>query len=211
MTEGPPSSEATSSKNSGSRPLSGSSTNYTPWYTTITQTSNPYAAHYAPHSYYYPQYQSQPTIGTYPIQPSTSNSSFPPSTLKPIRKPPSPPPPPPPPSPPLRDPETYKHWDVVIRAFFLKTGLIQALKGFEADMLVLNPEWEQLKIPLALEEMVKGLTVRTSFPVCFLNLTNKFRLSWSVKRSKLLLKDRRRMGCRLTFLHNQPLPPYNQN
>ena len=26
-------------------------------------------------------------------------------------------------------------------------------------MLVFNPEWEKLKIPLALEEMIKGLTV----------------------------------------------------
>ena len=60
---------------------------------------------------------------------------------------------------PLYDPETYRHWDLVFRAFFIKTGLTQALKGFEDDMLVFNPEWERLKIPLALEEMIKGLTV----------------------------------------------------
>lgn len=63
------------------------------------------------------------------------------------------------PSPPLPDPETFKHWDLVIRAFFIKTGLTQTLKGFEDDMLVFNPEWERLKLPLALEEMIKGLTV----------------------------------------------------
>jgi hypothetical protein len=51
------------------------------------------------------------------------------------------------------------YWDLVIRAFFIKTGLTQALKGFEDDMLVFNPEWGKLKIPLALEEMINGLTV----------------------------------------------------
>ena len=58
--------------------------------------------------------------------------------------------------------EIYKHWDLVIRAsgFFIKTGLTQTLKGFEDGMmLVFNPEWERLKTPLALEEMIKGLTV----------------------------------------------------
>ena len=53
----------------------------------------------------------------------------------------------------------HTHWALVIRAFFIKTGLTQTLKGFEDDMLVFNPEWEKLKIPLALEEMIKGLTV----------------------------------------------------
>ena len=152
MTEGPPPSEATSSVTSNLQPVP----HYTPWYTTATaglyqpypHTSNPYAAHYAPHAYY-AQYPSQPT--TYTSQPVTS------SNLKPT-KPVSPPP-----SPPLPDPETYQHWDAVFRAFFLKTGLTQALKGFEADMLVLNPEWEQLKIPPALEEVVKGLMVRDFF------------------------------------------------
>lgn len=194
MTEGPPPSEATSSKASNSQPH-GPTNYYSPWYTTsydpqhaasgagggfvvpnppttsipglyqpYSQTNNPYAAHYTPHAYY-PLYQSQPT--TYisqTIQPPTSNSSFLPSNLKSTRKPPSPPP-----SPPLPDPETYKHWDAVICAFFHKTGLTQALKGFEADMLVLNPEWEQIKIPLALQEMIKDLTVRIFLDYNFWN------------------------------------------
>ena len=70
----------------------------------------------------------------------------------------SPSPSPPPPDP---DPEIFKHchyWDLVLRAFFIKSGLTQTLKGFEDDMLVFNPEREKLKIPLALEEMIKGLT-----------------------------------------------------
>lgn len=71
---------------------------------------------------------------------------------------------------PLSDPETYRHWDLVIRAFFIKTGLTQTLKGFEDDMLVFNPEWERLKLPLALEEMIKGL--RVGFLFWFSILTN---------------------------------------
>lgn len=166
MTEGPPPSEATSSN------LQGLPTAYTtPWYTTsyaqynpqpaaaaaagssiaptpglyqpYPQTSNPYAAYYGPHAYY-PQYQAQPTTTYVVSQPS--------SDVKPTPKSPSPSPPP------LPDPETYQHWDLVIRAFLLKTGLTQALKGFEDDMLVFNPEWEQVKIPVALKELIKDLT-----------------------------------------------------
>jgi len=177
MTEGPPPSEATSSKASNLQ--SGAPLGYTPWYTTsyaqyntqptatagssvvpapalyqpYPQTGNPYAAHYGPHSYY-PQYQSHIS------QPPTTSHSSSSSTSKQTRKPP---PPSPSPSPPLPDPETYQHWDAVIRAFFLKTGLTQALKGLEADMLVLNSEWEQVKIPLALQEMIQGLTVGILF------------------------------------------------
>ena len=174
MTEGPPPSEATSSTPSVISTHSKAPTAYTtPWYTTsyaqynsqpavgsippnptglyqpYPQTSNPstYAAHYGPHTYY-PQYQPQPA--SYISQPLTPTSSS--SKLKPMQPSPSP-------SPPLPDPETYKHWDLVIRTFFIKTGLTQTLKGFEDDMLVFNPEWEELKIPLALEEMIKGLTV----------------------------------------------------
>jgi hypothetical protein len=186
MTEGPPPSDATSSKASVVSNLQKVPTAYTtPWYTTsyaqynpqsaaaaagssilpnsttaglyqpYPQSSNPYAAHYGPHVYY-PQYQSQPA--SYISQPPIpTSSSF---ILNPTRKAPSPSP-----SPmlPIPDPKTYKHWDLVIRAFFINTGLTQALKGFEDDMLVLNPEWEKLKISLALEEMIKGLTVSFFF------------------------------------------------
>ena len=178
MTEGPPPSEATSSNASVISNFQKVPTAYTrPRYTNpyaqyipqpaagsssippnpttaglyqpYPQTSNPYAAYYGLHTYY-PQYQSQPA--SYISQPpNLTPSSF---NLKPTRKTPSPSP-----SPPLPDPETYRHWDLVIRAFFIKTGLTQTLKGFEDDMLLLNPEWEKLKIPLALEEMIKGLTV----------------------------------------------------
>jgi hypothetical protein len=171
MTEGPPPSEATSSKASVISNLKNTTTSYAQYnpqpaagstsvlptataglYQPYPQISNPYAAHYGPHAYYYPQYQSQPaSYISQPPTPTSTSSSF---NLKPMPKAPSPTP-----SPPLPDLETYKHWDLVIRAFFIKTGLTQTLKGFEDDMLVFNPEWERLKIPLAMEEMIKGLTV----------------------------------------------------
>ena len=175
MTEGPPPLEATSSKASvisnfnlqqatpwyttsyaqyNPQPVAGSSIPPNPtsstagFYQPLPQTSNPYAAHYGPHAYL--QYQSQPTSYISQLPAPTSSSS----NLKPTRRAPSPSP-----SPPLPDMETYKHWDQVFRAFFIKTGLTQTLKGFEDDMLVFNPEWERLKIPLALEEMIKSITV----------------------------------------------------
>ena len=192
MTEGPPPSEATSSNSSVTSNLRKVPTAYTtPWYTAsyaqynpqpaagssaiphnpsttaglyqpYPQNSNPYAAHYGPHTYY-PQYQSQPA--SHISEPPTPTSYS--SDTKPTRKAPSPSP-----SPPLPDPETYKHWDLVIRAFLIKAGLTQTLKGFEDDMLVLNPEWEKLKIPLALGEMIKGLTVGFFYGFQFLTHIN---------------------------------------
>lgn len=65
-----------------------------------------------------------------------------------------------PPTPPPPDPETFKHWDEVIKNFLARTKMSQTLKGLESDMLVLNPDWEQEIIPEALKEMVQGLQVR---------------------------------------------------
>ena len=38
-------------------------------------------------------------------------------------------------------------------------GFTQALRGFEADMVVLNAEWERKKVPDALAELMKSLLV----------------------------------------------------
>ncbi|PCH36061.1 hypothetical protein WOLCODRAFT_108131 [Wolfiporia cocos MD-104 SS10] len=59
------------------------------------------------------------------------------------------------PSPPI---EYQKDWDVVIRTFLRASGLTQALRGFEADMLVMNPEWEDKTLPLALGQLLKALS-----------------------------------------------------
>ena len=47
-----------------------------------------------------------------------------------------------------------------MKSFLSAIGFSQALKGFEADMVVLNPEWEQKEVPRALAELVKELMVR---------------------------------------------------
>ncbi|KAF5372039.1 hypothetical protein D9615_008036 [Tricholomella constricta] len=79
------------------------------------------------------------------------------TTQTPKAKPRSPTPPRPTlsPSPPL--PETYRHWDQVIYAFLTRLGLTQAASGFEADMLVMNPTWEQNNVPDALTELAKHI------------------------------------------------------
>lgn len=61
------------------------------------------------------------------------------------------------PSPP---PPQYEHWDEALWEFLREARLIQALKGLECDMLVLNSEWECTGVSLALEKLIKSLSVR---------------------------------------------------
>ncbi|KAI0744095.1 hypothetical protein C8Q80DRAFT_1272681 [Daedaleopsis nitida] len=61
------------------------------------------------------------------------------------------------PSPPPSHPEYHRDWDAIIKSFLSAMGLTQALRGFEADMLVLNPEWERKRVPSALAELMKDL------------------------------------------------------
>ncbi|KAH9935764.1 uncharacterized protein B0H18DRAFT_977196 [Fomitopsis serialis] len=58
------------------------------------------------------------------------------------------------PSPP---PYVHKHWDGILRAFLAAAGLTQALRGFDADIVVMNPDWEQKKIPAALDTLVQSV------------------------------------------------------
>jgi len=62
----------------------------------------------------------------------------------------------PPPSPP---PESLfpEEWDAAISSFLLSAGLTQALRGFRADMIVMNPEWERRQLPVALGQLTKDL------------------------------------------------------
>ncbi|CDO68964.1 hypothetical protein BN946_scf184782.g12 [Trametes cinnabarina] len=60
----------------------------------------------------------------------------------------------PPPSPP---PEYHKDWDAVIQSFLTAIGFTQAVRGFEADMLILNPDHERKKVPSALGDLLKDL------------------------------------------------------
>ncbi|KAF9241835.1 hypothetical protein BU15DRAFT_87083 [Melanogaster broomeanus] len=71
---------------------------------------------------------------------------------------------PPPPKPRTPTPEpVYRHWDEVIRAFLQKVGLAQALRGFEADMVVLNAEWERKSVPGAIGDLVRDLMTLGKF------------------------------------------------
>ncbi|RDB16713.1 hypothetical protein Hypma_002455 [Hypsizygus marmoreus] len=61
------------------------------------------------------------------------------------------------PSPSPPPPETYKHWDELILGFLKNLKLTQAAAGFEADMLVMNADWERKKVPDALKELTKNI------------------------------------------------------
>lgn len=68
----------------------------------------------------------------------------------PPRRPPTPPPP---------DPVLPKHWDEVLMDFFKTIGFTQTRKGFEMDVLVMNPDWEKKKVSAAIQRLVQGLSV----------------------------------------------------
>ncbi|KAI0088126.1 hypothetical protein BDY19DRAFT_994532 [Irpex rosettiformis] len=51
----------------------------------------------------------------------------------------------------------HKHWDAIIATFLKEAGLSQALRGFESDMVVLNPDWEKEKVQVALKGLMEGL------------------------------------------------------
>ncbi|KZT10831.1 uncharacterized protein LAESUDRAFT_693231 [Laetiporus sulphureus 93-53] len=62
------------------------------------------------------------------------------------------------PSPSLAPQTFHRHWDSIFKSFFASVGLSQALRGFEADMVIMNPEWERENIPKALDELRCNLT-----------------------------------------------------
>jgi len=53
----------------------------------------------------------------------------------------------------------YEHWDEAVRAFLKDAGLVQALRGFECDMVMMNSQWERAQVPTALENLIEGLGV----------------------------------------------------
>ncbi|GLB44122.1 putative molybdopterin synthase activity [Lyophyllum shimeji] len=48
-------------------------------------------------------------------------------------------------------------WDQAIYAFLNRLGLTQAAAGFEADMLVMNPTWEENNVPSAVADLLSSL------------------------------------------------------
>ncbi|KAK0244449.1 hypothetical protein EDD85DRAFT_199969 [Armillaria nabsnona] len=57
----------------------------------------------------------------------------------------------------MLDIRVHESWDSALRIFFKELGLIQALRGFELDMLVLNPAWERETVPGALERFIENI------------------------------------------------------
>ncbi|KAJ7772698.1 hypothetical protein DFH07DRAFT_913579 [Mycena maculata] len=87
-------------------------------------------------------------VTTPKVQSQTPSVVPPPQTPAPPPLSPSPPPP------------KYRHWDRVIKDFLTKAGLKQALNGFEADMLVMNADFERANVPDALLHLLQGILVR---------------------------------------------------
>lgn len=84
-----------------------------------------------------------------------------------------------------------KYWDNAIVQFMKEAGLMQALRGFESDMVILNPEWERTNIPVALENLVTALTVcaiPSSFMAFDRDITHLPRNSKVKKPSRTVLR-----------------------
>ncbi|KAL6298376.1 hypothetical protein BKA93DRAFT_820415 [Sparassis latifolia] len=95
-------------------------------------------------TYQYSYPQTSPLI---PSQTPSYPSAVPQTQSKPKTPSPSPSPPPP----------FHKQWDAVMKTFLSSVGLTQALRGFEADMVIMNTEWERKTVPTALGELMREL------------------------------------------------------
>lgn len=154
MTEGPPSGHAESS---------------------TAQRYHQYGQQYPVSAPYNTQPYNQPYLQT----PSAYTWSIPGYQPPPIpttgymqqRKPPTPTPSPSPP------PEIYLHWDEALKAFLTRIGFSQALRGFEADMLVMNPKFEADTVPSAIKNLTTNLQVRLTTLLLAKRLKDKNRTS----------------------------------
>ncbi|CAL1706400.1 unnamed protein product [Somion occarium] len=109
----------------------------------------------------WPPGYSYPAVGSYvssqpvapPVVTDMTESTQAPAlgTTEPFVKPDTPPPLP-----------SKKHWDEIIISFLKSAGLIQALRGFEADMLLMNPEFELKTLPSAVEKLREDLEATNS-------------------------------------------------
>ena len=102
----------------------------------------------------YPYHQQHPYQPTQfqQYQPPTQVSSPPRPSVKRKARPRSLSPSPPP-------KEFPRDWDAALKAFFLAVGLSQCLAGLEADILVMNPDWEKKVVPEALRDLQSSISV----------------------------------------------------
>lgn len=66
-----------------------------------------------------------------------------------------------------------RSWDSAIKTFLARAGLTQALRGFERDMLVMNPGYEEHELPDALEGLKQTLDVRR-MKVCAVCINSRY-------------------------------------
>lgn len=55
--------------------------------------------------------------------------------------------------------DSPREWNAVIREFLSIAGLTQTVRGFDADMVVMNPSFERDVIPGALDDLLDSLVV----------------------------------------------------
>lgn len=53
-----------------------------------------------------------------------------------------------------------------MREFLIAAGLTQAVRGFDADMVVMNPSFERDVVPGALDDLLDSLVVSYSLRLC---------------------------------------------
>ncbi len=125
-----------------------------PWPSNSYQYNPTYQPQYSQMHPYQPtqfqQYQPPAQVSS-PTRPSAHNASQKPSAKRKAR--PRTPSPSPPPN------ELPRHWDAALKAFFLAVGLSQCLAGLEADILVMNPDWERKVVPDALRDLQSSISV----------------------------------------------------
>ena len=56
-------------------------------------------------------------------------------------------------------PDNPHEWSAVIRSFLSAAGLTQAVRGFDADMVIMNPGFERDVIPGVLDDLLDSLVV----------------------------------------------------
>ena len=55
--------------------------------------------------------------------------------------------------------DNSREWSAVIRDFLSAAGLTQAVRGFDADMVIMNPSFEHDVVPGALDDLLDSLVV----------------------------------------------------
>ena len=125
-----------------------------PWPLSSYQYSAAYQQQYPqPHLYQPAQFQQYHPHARVSVPPPPTRPPVPKKPIFKKRARPRTPSPSPPPK------EFPRYWDAALKAFCLAVGLSQCLAGLEADILVMNPDWEKKVVPEALRELHSSISV----------------------------------------------------